>query len=449
MDLTTSPVVPLTLVAAVLAAQLILARRLVPALGLLVGTQAVFWILAFVLRPAYLMVFKPTLIPELADKRLMWTQYDFALGQVLWLCLLGQAVYFGILILFYWRTRRKVRTESAGFARSDSIYEIVLIALILWLVGWVGRLGAALDFGSLDSAFRIFGTVGGALLISTVRVKRRDASIWLVGLLVAIEEAWAFYYGSKAAMVVPLLALCLRWLLTDKPGAFGRRVVVLGLLAIVGFLIIQPMRGISTAERVAASADGEHPEIKGAAVSLLERFDGLSAVTDAAFLGPGTWMTAGEFASRIVVNMTPTGPIAAKSLSIGQQWTQEVRAESNANQVMDVPLAAGPTAEGFALSGPAGIILENVVLAAFTLAVGCAIQSRKTIPTLFAATFAFSTVLFEQGILGLAATTNKALQIAIIGFVLVVIIRSGTSKRYIKRNVHVSQGSHSIGRGGN
>ncbi|WP_229995705.1 hypothetical protein [Arthrobacter sp. Bi26] len=243
-----------------------------------------------------------------------------------------------------------------------------------------------------------------------------------------IEESWAFYYGSKAAMVIPLLALCLRWLLADKPGAFGRRAVALGLLAIVGFLVIQPMRGISTAERVASASDGEHPEIKGAAVSVLERFDGLSAVTDAAFLGPAIWMSGGEFVTRIILNMTPTGPIAAKSLSIGQQWTQEVRAESNANQVMDVPLAAGPTAEGFALAGLPGIILENCALALATIAVGCALQSRKTIPTIFAATFAFSTVLFEQGILGLAATTNKALQIAVCGFIILMFIRSADSK---------------------
>lgn len=431
MDMPSEPMLPIVAMFFLLLVQLGLARRTLPAQSLLLGAQAIFWFLAFVLRPLYFVVYQPTTTPELADPRLMWTQYSDALSEVMWLCVAGQAVFVVTAFFIYkvsGASGKRARDGLTPPLRYDWDPTVAGIATVLWLIGWVGRIAMSVGIQSLDSAFKIFGTVGGALLIVSYRGKSKRLTVAILCALILIEEVWAFSFASKAALVVPLLALALRWMLTERPGVIGRRVTALGLTALVGFLVIQPLHGVNTAQTVSASNTDEFAEVKGSAISVLERFDGLSAVTDAVFMGPATWMTLDQFLHRVLVNAVPTGPIEAKSASTGQQWTREVRAESNPNQYLDVSLAAGPTAEGYALAGMLGVAFENALLAAATMAAGSGIHSRRPHFVVFASTFAFSTILFEQGLFGLSATTNKALQLTICAYLLAVILRSSRTR---------------------
>ncbi len=351
--------------------------------------------------------------------------YATGLAPVLWVSVLGLAAYNLIPLAILWNRKRAPRTpvpDSQVFHALDTLRPV---AFCLWVLGLVGRAGAILGVNSLDSAFSTFGTVGASLLVISVREKSAKPVTALVCLLLVLEVAWAFAYTSKTALIVPLVALVIRWILRHPSSAKTSRFLAIAGLACAGFLLLQPVKGISTAEKVTASSSSEFAELKGAVVSLLERFDGLSAVTDAYVLPPGSWLTPEEFGQRMLTGAVPKGPQQQPLLSTGQYWTQEVRAYSQLGRpVTDVSLAAGGTAEGFALLGWWGVVGENLLLAGCTLAVAAAMQSGRTGLILYSSNFVFSTVFYEQGLIGVASSSNKSLQVLVVGFVLLTLFNS-------------------------
>lgn len=417
--------------------QISIAVRVGRITGLLIGAQALFWSLAFVCMPIYLLLASPTSKIELADRRISFPSYAEGMGPVLWLSALGLGTYVAVLWCYVrWRSG----DESQGRPRvslSRVLDNLRPVALCLYLLGWIGRVGASSGNYSLDSAFSTFATVGSSLLIISARDKRRRAVTPLIVLLMGLEVLWAFTYTSKAALIIPLVALTMRWILREEVARLRTRLFAIAGIACLGFLLLQPIKGISTAEQVSARASGETAALKGAAVSILERFDGLSAVTDAYVIPAGSWLSPQEFGERIVMGAIPKGPWVEGRASTGQSWTQEVRAYSNPGQpVSDVSLAAGPSAEGFAFAGWVGIVVENALLALITIGLGSFLQSGRPGLMLYASNFVFSTTLFEQGLIGVASSSNKSMQVLVVGFVLLTIFsslaRTMSWSRYIR-----------------
>lgn len=401
--------------------QVMLATKIGKVLGLLVGAQSLFWFLSFFCMPLYLLIASPISKIELADRRISFPSYAEGLGPVLWISALGLGVYNLVLLAYYrWRKDRPFSSPSPS-SMTKVLNQIRPVAFCLYLLGWIGRIGAITGNYSLDSAFSTFATVGSSLLIISWKEKRpRPLTAFLV-VLIGLEVLWAFSYTSKAALMIPLVALTMRWILKQEGARLRRRLVAVAGIACAGFLLLQPVKGISTAEQVTARASGDLAMIKGAAVSILERFDGLSAVTDAYVIPPGSWLAPQEFTERIFVGAVPKGPWQEGRASTGQSWTQEVRAYSNPGQpVSDVSLAAGPSAEGFAFAGWLGVLAENLILALITIALGHCLQSARPGLILYSSNFIFSTTLYEQGIIGVASSSNKSLQVLVVGFVLLI-----------------------------
>lgn len=403
---------------------MVLAKRSGGVLGLFIGAQACFWFVAFFCMPLYLLIAQPVLGLELADPRVSFPTYSSGIAPVLWICALGLAVYVLSLRLFAGLFRDKNPNEHDERLHR-SLDALRPVALTLYLLGWVGRYGAVNGISSLDSAFSTFATVGSSLLIVSVREKKQRAVSPLIVVLILMEVLWAFSYTSKAALIVPLLALCMRWLLRQRSKSMRKRLVVIAALTCTGFLLLQPVKGVNTAEQVSARNSGNLAAAKGSLVSILERFDGFSAITDAYTIRPGGWLSPAEFGDRLVSAAVPKGPLQRPTASTGQHWTQEVRAQSTPEQkVTDVSLAAGGTAEGLAVMGIPGVIAENLVLALITLALCAGLQSGRPGLMLYSSNFIFSTTLYEQGLLGVAASANKSLQVLIIGFILLVLFTS-------------------------
>lgn len=448
MEETLGQLVPIFLYFCVLVVQVALARRFGGATALLLIAQAVFWCLSFVLRPLFLIVVHPSDSTLLADPRLAANEYSYVMTQVLWLSLLGVFSYVVALSLLYVRqVRRGQRDRTSNAHLSMSSREIVWAGVGLWAIGWIGRWSILSGSGSFLEQLSPMAVTGAVLLILGVRSKSRTSPA--VGAVLALEVIWSLNFESKAALVLPVMAICLRWILLDRVRQLLRAlpVVVVGLLA--GFFGIQSIRGILTSSHVdeISVAVGGNP-FAAYIVGLLQRFDGFSSVTDAVYLGAGNWLSTGEYLSRVLSNMVPK--FGATQLgTVGQLWTREVRAVSVPTQYLDVPIAAGPTAEGYAMWGYIGVILLNSLLAIMVVVLGRALVSHKTFAIIFSVSMAFNTGIFEIALQGWAGSINKSVQALLVAlpFVLVARMRNDRAIRKAPRNTHsrwlpMSRGIH-------
>jgi hypothetical protein len=183
------------------------------------------------------------------------------------------------------------------------------------------------------------------------------------------------------------------------------------------FLAIQPLKGIETAATQAARADSTLELADAQLVAILERFDGLVAVVDAVAFPYERWMSDAEYAERALIGALPKGPLLELESTLGQQWAREVKSASFENQFQDVSLAAGPTAEGFVNWGVPGAVILNICLAGAAALCAAFLRYRYSVRAVFASFFIFSTVLFEQGLLGLADACAKSIQLALVAAV--------------------------------
>lgn len=415
--------IPQIVVGTLLVCQFKIAIRAGSIVGLLLGAQGIYWSLAFVAYPVYVAIMQPETDLELADERLLLPDYITGLAMPLWLVAFGQAVFLTVIVIC---TRRLKRNSPAmrGMAQLDNGIDLLRpIGLVFWIFGWVGRVSGVAGVGALESAFSTFGTVGGSLLIISVRDKKNRAISPTLALIVLAEFIWAFTFTSKSAMMVPLLALCVRWLLRDGQKEIGKRLIIIGSIALCGFLVLQPIKGVATAEKVSSVSVGPYSWIQGSMVSVLERFDGFSAMTDAYTIGPGNWISPAEFGKRVIIGIVPKGPVFRPEATTGELWAMEVKGKSVANISGTVSLASGATAEGYAFAGLLGIAIGNIVLALATVGIGYLFTTKRPLLMIFGGNFLFSTVLFEQGIIGLAANMNKSLQLTFAGWVLLMIFR--------------------------
>lgn len=399
-------------VALLLLGQFRYAGRHYPELQALLRLQACFWGLAYVARPLYLVVDHPKANTPLGDPRLTFDTYGQHLTEVLEVSLLGQLTFLGAIlaISFLVRHRQCMRSEG-GVAREASI--LLPVGITFFAIGWVGRLGWIAGLESIASALLPFGTVGGCLAILMIKPGARSALPLAVCAVLCSEAVWAVIFASKAAIISVVTALVFRWLREPKSAQIGWRLSAAGLAMIAAFMVLQPLKGIDTAAEQSSRANSMNDIVDAQFVAVLERFDGISAITDAVEYPHQLWLAPAEFAQRAVVGMVPKGPLLRIDSTLGQRWTREVKAYTFPDQYMNVSLAAGPTAEGYVLAGPAGVALENTVLAIATLFAAGMLRRGTPAAAVAASFLIFSTILFEQGVLGLADGVAKIVQLSI------------------------------------
>ncbi|MFL0359130.1 hypothetical protein [Curtobacterium flaccumfaciens] len=403
--------------ALLLITQLRIAKRVEGPLSVLLVAQAIFWGLAYVARPTYLLIARPSTTDELADSRMMGAGYAEALMSVLSLVCLGQLV-FTVAVVLTLALLPQHRTFTV--VTEDEPRALVYAAFTFWCIGWFFRLPVAEEFEAVASIARSFAPIGSGMLILLVR-DRRNSAFPLVLLPILLGElVTALSDGSKTALIVPALALVLRWNRRGVPH-LKRRLALLGSLVIIGFLIIQPLKGIDTAERIEAVNPGTLGKIQAQSVALIERFDGATAVQDALAHGSANWLSAHALLSRSVSYLIPG---LSEDVTLGQRWTREVRTSSIPHQYQDVSLAAGPTAEGYALGGWPGVLLENGLMGIATVLLGLAISSRRPYLLLVACVFVFSTALFELGILGMIQRVNRIILLSAVLLLILPFTRS-------------------------
>jgi hypothetical protein len=145
---------------------------------------------------------------------------------------------------------------------------------------------------------------------------------------------------------------------------------------------------------------------------ILRRFDLLEAVTDARYVR-GRWMSPGEFAGSLGAAFVPRPVNPAKAGTAGERWAVEVRNASKPTRP-GVSLAEGMVAEGYALAGPAGVVVECLLLALITVAGARALAVGGTVVFSLGCSLVFLPTLQERGLLGVAEVLAKGVQVALV-----------------------------------
>lgn len=378
----------------------------------IIRVQAVFWFLAFVGRPLYLLLSQPRTTQPLFDYRLATNGYEFSLVPILNAVLLAQAAF---VLLLAMRCVVLPRAKPEPLVLQGS-YKLHKIGIIFLVIGWVGRAANLLSITSIASALLPLASVGACSLV----VFTKSSKFALVASVVVISEAsWAIAGATKTPLLAILTAYLIRSAYSHSARTQLKRLPVIAGLIVAVFLVIQPLKGINTYNDVESTSSAN--PVEAVTISVLQRTDLISAVTDGQLYEPKPWMSGSEFLKDVGMASIPKGPLF-KYENQGLRWTREVRSESFRYQYQDVSLASGPIAEGLAMGGVERAALGMAILLLLTLGTGRLLLSRSIPIMLSAATFVFDSSLYESGIIGNAESVAKALQIAAVAYVLTIFI---------------------------
>lgn len=390
--------------------------------------QAIYWGIAYVARPAYLLIVEPGRPDPLADRRLAWFGYHDGLAPVLGVVLGGQLTFVGTLIIVGVWVNRSVHTQSNLAQLKFSSSRPGLILAITFTVGWIGRILFVVGSG-FASVLSFFATVSVCVAVVAIGSQTRRSRLLLLAAVLS-EGLWAVAYASKTPIVALLLAFTISATRDLSREQLRRRVPLIAVVAVASFLAIQPIKGIDTAARVDTYSDADAPSVVGQVVSVLQRFDLISAVTDAYYYPAKPWMTATDLATTLSLAAIPKIQVLDYD-NVGLRWTEEVRARTIPNQFLGVSLATGPVAEGEALGGIFGVFIESIILALVTIGASTALFSGKISIASASAFFIFDTYLFERGAIGLAEGLSKSLQIFVVVGLLQILFKERSMYRRV------------------
>ncbi|MGW5360204.1 hypothetical protein [Actinopolymorpha pittospori] len=384
--------------------QFVLARTTPEPLRSILRVQAVYWFLAYVLRPVILVLVSPAPVvnDSLADDRLAYGGYDAHLPAVLMPVIVGHAVYL-LLVLLVGPRLPHLRSLQASPALVLVLFAILLGARLAWMSGVHSAVVASL---------LTLAPVVVALMLFPAHPPRRLAL--LVALLVLTEVSWSVIFASKT----PILSLfvCLVLVAASRGWRPRRGHLVVGVVAlpglVLGFSVLQSVKHDSTVTSDLQVVDQRYPTLVRPLLPLARRFDLLAAVTDSTY-AQGRWISAGEVARRAATSLVPRAVADDKTHSAGERWAIEVRSLSR-NSVPGVSLAEGPVAEGNAVAGLSGVVAECAFLAVVTLACAAALARGGTFVFALACCLVLQPAIQERGVLGIADVTGKGLQIALV-----------------------------------
>jgi hypothetical protein len=240
------------------------------------------------------------------------------------------------------------------------------------------------------------------------------------GALLVSELAWSLLDASKA----PFFAFCV-WILVRAVANNGISVrmvrigLVVGALLIVAFPLVQSQkvaRGVLQQQQFNA-----YPATIRPVLPIIARFDLIVATIDAYEAGPHSWIGPRVAAGRAVEYLDPVAVAFKKPQETGRLWATEVRPLSSSNQTMSsVHLAEGPIAEGYVIDGDTGVVFEVIVLAAAVALAGRLLSSRGRFRFLLGLSIMSAPYLYERGVLGLAAGAEKAIQLSVVAWIIVL-----------------------------
>ncbi|MEG8181049.1 hypothetical protein GZH49_21260 [Nocardia terpenica] len=430
------------LVAGALAVIAIAGFRLRGPIRVLLVAQAATWALSYLARPLVLLWVRPE--PQYGDNvpdpRLASIGYDTGIAVVLKPVVFGLWLYAGLLVAYviWYRLRRSGDARPPVPFAHDAVFARTL--WVLYGIGTLGRLAAVATgnngrAGELESPNAILNlvdllaTLGALGLIVYSRPATPRGTALLLGALTCGELLWTAAVQSKTPIMGAALAIAVRCAMTGWTRAKVVGVVAIAVLAVGGFGWLQSLKATDSAKTELAVADSAYPAQVRPFLSLLRRFDGLEAATDAYYAGPHSWLTPEQVLTHSAQSLIPTQLLGAAKFQSGAAWATEVRGRSVDMSTVSVSLAEGNINEGYVLGGYAGVTIGVSVTFVVLLLWERALYTPHVAPTVFGLALNEVPVLLERGMLGTVETIGKYLQAMVLVWVIYLVIEEYRRQR--------------------
>nr|WP_051161460.1 hypothetical protein [Nocardia transvalensis] len=403
--------------------------------------QSAHWALSYVARPVVLLTVQPEphYGDNVPDPRLADIGYDHGIAAVLQPVVFGLWFYAGLVVAYVIWSRLRDRDPERR-ARDD--HPIVPFAgdpvfvrtlCVLYAIGTLGRLAAVATgnngrAGELESPnpiinlITILATLGAVGLIVYLRSDNPRTTVLIIGALTFGELLWTAAVQSKTPIMGAALAIAVRCAMTGWTRVKVVAVLIITVLGIGGFGALQGLKATEATKTEAAVADSVYPEALRPFLSLLRRFDGLEAATDAYYAGPHSWLTPSEVLRHAVESLIPTQLLGAEKFRSGAAWAEQVRGGSVDMSKVSVSLAEGNINEGYVLGGYPGIALGVSITFVLLLIWSRSLYSRMVPMPVFGLALIEVPVLFERGVLGTVETLGKYLQAMVLVWITYVLI---------------------------
>ena len=393
----------------ILSAQFVLGRLVSEPLRSILRIQAVYWLLGYVVRPAILVIASPAPVQNdsVADYRLAYGGYAGNLDEVLWPVVVGQSLFLVTVLVLGKRFCSRFRAVEVSPALVLILAVILLAARLGWLLGARSPIVVTL----LELA-----PIVVAMILVPAHPPRR--LVLLVSLLLVSEGAWSVLFASKtpifSLLFCVLIVMVLRgWRPKLKHAAWAAAALP---AFVLGFALLQAVKQSAAVEADLEVVNRRYPAAVRPLLPIARRFDLFEAVTDSMYVR-GRWISFEEFAHRAVLSFVPRPLTEAKARLSGERWATDVRNASKPTRP-GVSLAEGPVAEGNALAGLPGVVIECVALAGITVAGARALAVGGVFAFCFGASLVFLPTIQERGLLGVTEVTGKTLQLAVVVVVL-------------------------------
>jgi hypothetical protein len=394
--------------------QVLIARRFPPIVAALIIVEAGYWTISYVLRPLLLLLVQPApaYADPVADPRLAnGLGYDVAIRDVLIPVVLGQGAFIVVLLIASLVVRSG--DQSPWIHRQSlSVDRGTLIGAMAFV--WLIRLAYYVGFrNSIMATLLALGPI--VIGLSALYRAKESANrwLWVVG-LVSSEVVWSLLFRSKT----PFLGLVVAFILAASVNRIRlspRRIVALALLVPIGlltFATLQANKTTSTDNEIIRYANSAYPGWAQPLLPVVRRFDLFEAVTDAVN-AHGEWIGSIQAVQRLGASLVPNYLSGGPKTSSGLAWGAEVR-NLSLPTAPGVSLADGPIAEGYAIGGIGGAVVEATIMALLTILVGRMLYSRSIFFVSVALSIALGSFLFERGLLGFVEAIGKAWQVAVV-----------------------------------
>jgi len=417
---------PLLVIVAALAAMVAAGVLVSGVLRVLLIAQAVYWSMSYVARPVLLLTVRPAprFGDNIADPRLAEIGYDVGIAGALEPVAFGLSVYAAVMLAYALWARPRERRRRAALAGDP---DFIATLWALYALGTLARLasvagGTAGQAGEVEAASPLLSllampaTLGAVGLLVFARPATTRANLATLGLLVLGELWWTTAISSKTPILGAALAIAVRFALTGWTRDKIAGIAGVSVLGIVGFDWLQSLKTTPYLKAEAANIDAAYPEQVRPFLSLLRRFDLLEAATDAYYVGPDSWLSAGEVLGHLAKAMVPSQLLTTEKMHAGTTWAAEVRGASVDMSQVSVSLAEGNVAEGYVLGGYTGVVVGMLFTAVVLVGWARVLYARHLVPVLFGVALIEVPVVFERGMLGSAETLGKYLQVIVLAW---------------------------------
>ncbi|MGW5311250.1 hypothetical protein ACWEQ0_15405 [Nocardia thailandica] len=412
-------------IAAALITVVLAALSMSGVIRVLLVAQAIYWAMSYLARPVVLLWVnpEPRFGDNIADPRLAQLGFDRGLELVLRPVVFGLWVYAAVVVALalWWRARP--RPPRVARILDDPVFAPTLWTL--YVLGTLARLaavatGSAGRAGEVSSASPVLtlattlATVGAVGLIVYTRAHRYGATVAILLGLMAGELWWTVSVESKTPIMGAALAVAVRFGLTGWTRRKLATITVLSVTGVGAFGWLQSLKATGHVRAEAAATDAGYPPVVQPFLSLLRRFDLLEAATDAAYAGPGSWLSWDQVLTHAAQSLVPAQILGREKMQAGTAWAAEVRGGSVDMSQISVSLAEGNVNEGYVLGGFPGVVAGVLFTAVVLVLWARAVYARNVVAVVMAIALIEAPVVFERGMLGSVETVGKYLQAVVL-----------------------------------